>query len=61
MTASIESWLDFILLHFEEPILPRSVATYATEGKQILVNNWEEALARFKQSNLLDCRISAYS
>ena len=60
MTASIESGLDFILLHFEEPTFPRRIATYATEGKQILVNNMEQALAKFKQSNLLDCRISAY-
>jgi hypothetical protein len=60
MTASLESGLNFVLLHLEEPIFPRRIATYATEGKQILVNNSEEALARFKQSNLLDCRISAY-
>ena len=60
MTASIESGLDFILMHFEEPIFPRRIATYATEGKQILVNNREQALGRFKQSNLLDCRISGY-
>jgi hypothetical protein len=60
MTLSIESGLDFILLHIEEPIFPRRIATYATEGKQILVNTRGEALARFKQSNLLDCRMSAY-
>jgi hypothetical protein len=59
MTASLESGLNFVLLHLEEPIFPRRIATDATEGKQILVNNSEEALARFKQSNLLDCRISA--
>jgi hypothetical protein len=60
MTVSIESRLEFILMYFEEPIFPRRIATYATEEKQILANNMEEALARFKQSNLLDCRISAY-
>jgi hypothetical protein len=31
-----------------------------TEGQQVLVNNRQEALARFKQANFLDCRISAY-
>ncbi|MGB6528533.1 MAG: hypothetical protein WBF33_10540 [Candidatus Nitrosopolaris sp.] len=60
MTASIESGLHFILLHLEEPTFPRRIGTYATEGKQILVKNREEALAMFKQSNLLDCRISGY-
>ena len=39
---------------------PWRISTYVTGGKQIVVNSREEALARFKQSNLLDCRISAY-
>ncbi|MGC1928374.1 MAG: nucleotide-binding protein [Candidatus Nitrosopolaris sp.] len=52
---------DLILLsHFEEPVWPRTVSTYATEGRQVLVYNKDEALARFKQANLLDCRINAY-
>jgi hypothetical protein len=51
--------LDFILSHFEEPIWPRAIFT-KTLGKQYTVYNREEALARFKQSNLLDCRINAY-
>src|ERR687886_2238921 len=42
-------------------IWPRTISTKATEGKQILVYNKEEALARFKQSNYLDCRINAYT
>jgi Primase X len=54
--------LDFILKHFtkEEIIWPRKISTKTTEGRQILVRNKEEALARFKQANHLDCRISAY-
>jgi hypothetical protein len=56
----IEEGLDFIEGHLAPPTYPRRIATYATEGKQMLVNNRGEALARFKQSNLLDCRISAY-
>ena len=56
----IEEGLDFIEGYFELPIYPRRISTYKTGGKQIQVNNRDEALARFKQSNLLDCRISAY-
>jgi hypothetical protein len=52
--------LNFILSHFQGPIWPRTISTKTTEGKQILVYNKEEALARFNQSNFLDCRINAY-
>lgn len=51
---------DFIEGHLVPPIYPRRIATYRTGGRQIQVNNRDEAVARFKQSNLLDCRISAY-
>lgn len=57
----IEEGLDFILSHFQEPIWPRAISTRTTECRQVLVSNRSEALARFKQSNYLDCRISAYS
>jgi Primase X len=56
----LEEGLDFILSHFEEPVWPRTISTKTTEGRQILVYNKEEALARFNQANFLDCRISAY-
>ena len=52
--------LDFILSHFKAPIWPRSISTSTTQGRQVPVYNKEEALARFRQSNLLDCRINAY-
>jgi hypothetical protein len=58
-TIKIEDGLDFILSHFEEPVWPRTIFT-KTLGKQYTVYGREEALARFKQSNLLDCRINAY-
>jgi hypothetical protein len=58
-TTSIESGLDFIDAHFEPPIYPRRIWTWTLQ-KQILVNNRDEAFARFKQSSLLDCRISAF-
>jgi Primase X len=56
---SIEQGLDFILSHFEEPTWPRTIFT-KTLAKQIIVYSREEAIARFKQSNLLDCRVNAY-
>jgi len=66
-SVSIEAGLDFILSHFEKPSdgkqFPWRISTYLTAKNppwQISVNSKEEALARFKQSNLLDCRISAY-
>ena len=59
-SCSIEEGLDFILSHFEDPIWPRTISTHITEGRQVLVYSKEEALARFKQANLLDCRINAY-
>jgi hypothetical protein len=59
-SVTIEEGIDFILRHFEEPIWPRTISTYTTEGRQVLVYSREEALARFKKANLLDCRINAY-
>ena len=56
---SIEQGLDFIISHFEEPIWPRTIFT-KTLGRQHVVYGKEEAVARFKQSNLLDCRVNAY-
>jgi hypothetical protein len=52
--------LDFILYHFEESKFPRTISTRTTEGKQIVVYNKEQALARFNQANFLDCKINAY-
>jgi hypothetical protein len=56
---SIEQGLDFITSHFKEPIWPRVIFT-KTLGKQITVYSKQESIARFKQSNLMDCRINAY-
>jgi hypothetical protein len=52
--------LDYILSHFQEPIWPRTISTRTLEGRQLLVNSREEALATFAQANYKDCRISAY-
>ena len=53
--------LNFILKHFAELDFPRKISTKTTEGRQILADDKLEALARFKQANYLDCRISAYT
>jgi hypothetical protein len=58
--GNVVEGLDFILSHFEERIWPRTISTKTTEGRQVLVCNKEEALARYEQANYLDCRISAY-
>jgi hypothetical protein len=62
LAPAVEAGLDFILDHFEfqDFIWPRTISTKTTRGRQILVYNKEEAFARFKQANFLDCRISAY-
>ena len=52
--------LDFILSHLLEPMWPRTVSTKDTDGRQVIVNSREEALAYFKAANYFDCRISAY-
>ena len=57
----IESGLDFILSHFDSSPFPRTISTKTSERRQISVDSKEEALARFKQANYMDCRFSAYS
>lgn len=50
----------FILSHFEGAHFPRTISTKTTDNKQIMVYSKEEAVARFKQANFLDCRINAF-
>jgi hypothetical protein len=52
--------LDFIISLIQGPIWPRTVSTRTTEGRQTTVYNQQEALAWFKATNYLDCRINAY-
>jgi hypothetical protein len=40
---------------------PRTISTKASEGRQITVYSKQEALLYYKDSNYLDCRISAYN
>jgi hypothetical protein len=69
MTATIISddiavnhGLDYILSHFEHQmqLWPRTISTKTTEGRQVIIYSRGEAIARFKQANSMDCRISAY-
>ena len=58
---TIESGIDFILSHFEEPLLfPRKISTYKSNNKQFLVRTREEIIDAFIDSNFVDCRINAY-
>jgi Primase X len=59
---SVIEGLDFILnlLDYQICQWPRTISTKVTQGKQLVVNSRAEAIARFKQANSLDCRISAY-
>jgi len=52
--------LDLILSHFEEPIWPRPISTYATQNSQEEVNCRHAALNLFKQAKSLDCKIRAF-
>jgi hypothetical protein len=61
LAPTVAQGLDFILKHFDlDFIWPMTISIKTTHGRQILVYNKEEAFARFKQANFLDCRISAY-
>ena len=57
-----EEGFKFILSHFEHQIQiwPRTISTQLTNRAQITVYDERYALAKFKQSNLVDCRINGY-
>ena len=57
---TIETSLDFILSHLEEPtIFPRTIMTKII-GYQRKVYSKERALEHFIDSNFIDCRINAF-
>ena len=59
-TTEIETGLDFILSHLEEPtILPRTIMTKKL-GYQRIVYSKERALEHFIESDFIDCRINAF-
>lgn len=59
---TVAEGFDFLLSHLDHQISlwPRAISTTTTQAKQLVVNSREEAIARFKQANYYDCRISAY-
>lgn len=56
---NVEDGLDFLLSHFETQF-PRTISTLMTQNRQIQVNSKDEALRYFKESQYIDCRISAF-
>jgi hypothetical protein len=60
-TFEFRKGLDFIQSHFQGALYPRTISTRLTKGAQITVQSKEEALAKFKAADYLDCKINAYS
>jgi hypothetical protein len=61
---SVESSIDFILSHFEEPIFPRNISTYKSKQNrpfQFLVDSKQGIINSFIDSSFVDCQISAYA
>jgi hypothetical protein len=59
----IESSVDFILSHFEEPIFPRKISTYKSQQNrpfQFTVSSIQEIIDSFRESFFVDCQINAY-
>jgi hypothetical protein len=59
--ATFEENIQFILSHCDEPLFPRTISTFATGGRQIGVNSFEEMMAMYEQGDYLDCRVNAYN
>ena len=59
-TEIIESGIDFILSHFEEPLFPRKISTFKSNNKQFLTRSRQEIIDSFIESNSADCKINAY-
>jgi hypothetical protein len=58
--STFEFGLDFLLKHFQGNLYPRTISIKLTKGAQITVHSKEEALAKFKAADYLDCRINPY-
>ena len=59
----IESGIDFILSHFEEPIFPRKISTYKSKQNrpfQFTVSSRQEVIDSFIECCFVDCQINAY-
>lgn len=60
-SSFLEENLKFLLRHFEEPLFPRTISTFATCGRQIDVRSVEEMVSMYEQADYLDCRVNAYN
>jgi hypothetical protein len=58
-TPTIMQGLTFTLTHLEG-LWPKTISTHLTYNAQIPVHSYEEAIRRYIQAKLLDCKISAY-
>jgi hypothetical protein len=58
-TSDVQIGLEFILSHLSRPHFPRNIMTHRL-GRQILVHSIEETMQYYRESEFLDCRISAY-
>jgi hypothetical protein len=54
--ATIEKMLNLC----QGPSFPRTISTYKTQGRQIVVYGEDEIFKQFESSQFLDCRINAY-
>jgi hypothetical protein len=54
--------IQFILNHFEGagPLFPRTISTYNTRNRQILVTDIDQIYNQFRAADFKDCRINAY-
>ncbi|MGI0045154.1 MAG: hypothetical protein ACRD47_15725, partial [Nitrososphaeraceae archaeon] len=59
--SQVTNGLEFILSHLSKPYWPRTISTRLTACGQFTAHSRLEALSYFKDSNYLDCRISAYN
>jgi Primase X len=56
----VQNGLEFMLRHVAPiPYFPRNIMTHKL-GKQILVHSIEDTMNHYRESEFLDCRISAY-
>ena len=52
--------IDFILSHFPEPVFPRTISTYKSQGKQFIAFGKEGMVEAYTESNFIDCRVNGY-
>jgi hypothetical protein len=59
-SIKVQNGLEFILRHLAPvPHFPRNIMTYSL-GRQVLVHSIEETMWHYRESEFLDCRISAF-